>query len=80
MLFPSQFNITKIYLELEHDALKKEFSDVLNSEEYVYVHILYIYIYLYIYIFIYKYIHIYIYKTAHRYFYHCWAETIIANN
>ena len=57
MLFPSQFNITKIYLELEHDALKKEFSDVLNSEEYIYT---YIYIHIYIYIFIYTYIHIYI--------------------
>ena len=62
MLFPSQFNITKIYLELEHDALKKEFSDVLNSEEYVYIHILYIYTYIiYIYIYIYIFIYIYIY-------------------
>ena len=58
MLFPSQFNITKIYLELEHDALKKEFSDVLNSEEYIYIYI-YIYI-LYIYNIYYIYIH-YIY-------------------
>ena len=35
MLFPSQFNITKMYLELEHDALEREFSDVLNSKEYL---------------------------------------------
>ena len=52
MLFPSQFNITKIYLELEHDALKKEFSDVLNSKEYIYIYIYNIYIYIYIYIYI----------------------------
>ena len=37
MLFPSQFNITKTYLKLELDALEKEFSDVLNSDEYIFI-------------------------------------------
>ena len=35
MLLPSQFNITKDYLELVHAALEREFLDILNSEQYL---------------------------------------------